>query len=64
MCLSAPKIPPPPPPPAPVQTPDSAADLRKARQGAAGYGGGSVLTGTQGVAAGSLNTGGSTLLGG
>lgn len=63
MCMSSPKIPPPPPPPQEVKQPDSMAMRRRQRQ-AAGMGGGTMLTGPSGVAAGSLNTGGASLLGG
>lgn len=62
MC-SAPKVPAPPPPPEPQKMPDTiSAQRSKRKQG--GMGNGTMLTGPSGVAAGALNTGGSTLLGG
>ena len=61
MCVSSPSMPAPPPPPQEVKQPDSAAMRRKARPAA---GAGTLLTGPSGVANTSLNTGGSTLLGG
>jgi hypothetical protein len=62
MCLSKPNIPAPPPPPQESKTPDTMNQRRKQRQ--AGMGGGTLLTGPSGIAASSMNTGGSTLLGG
>lgn len=62
MCLSKPKIPAPPPPPQDIKAPDQLA-TSKGRRKPVGMGG-TMLTGSQGVASGSLNTGGSTLLGG
>lgn len=67
MCISRPKIqasPPPPPVQAP-QLPDTlAAQRTKRKTGGGGFGNGTALTGPSGVAAGSLNTGGATVLGG
>mgnify|MGYP000882153329 CR=1 FL=1 len=67
MCLmSAPDIPapaPPPPPPQEAKTPDTLSAQRSKRKNA-GFGGGTMLTGPTGVSSGSLNTGGTTLLGG
>ena len=60
MC-SSPKIPAPPPPPQEAKAPDSMSERRQARGGAMNP---TLLTGSTGVARGSLNTGGSTLLGG
>lgn len=60
MC-SAPDIPPPPPPPQEAKAPDSMNARRKAKTGLPSA---TLLTGPSGVAAGALNTGGSTLLGG
>lgn len=61
MCLSTPNIPAPPPPPQDAKAPDSMGARRNARRpGQAG----TLLTGPAGVASGSMNTGGSTLLGG
>ena len=62
MCLSTPSIPPPPPPPQDAKPADSMATRRNARK--AGGPLGTVLTGATGVTAGSMNTGGNTLLGG
>lgn len=62
MCMSTPSMPPPPPPPQEVKQPDSMA-MRRAKR-PTGMGQGTMLTGPSGVAAGSMNTGGSTLLGG
>jgi hypothetical protein len=62
MC-SAPDIPAPPPPPQEQKAPDTLSTQRTKRK-AAGFGGGTMLTGPSGVASGSLNTGGATLLGG
>lgn len=62
--MCTPKMPaPPPPPPAPQESkaPDSMAARRKVRPMP---GGGTLLTSPSGVASTSLNTGGSTLLGG
>lgn len=59
MC-STPKIPPPPPPPQEAKAPDTINSRRKARNPMQG---GTLLTSPSGVAAGSLNTGGATLLG-
>lgn len=61
MCVSTPKMPAPPPPPQEVKQPDTMAERRKVRPAA---GAGTLLTGPSGVANTSLNTGGSTLLGG
>ncbi len=61
MCMSTPKMPAPPPPPQEVKPPDSMAQRRARRP--AGMGG-TMLTGPSGVTAGSMSTGGSTLLGG
>ena len=63
MCMSSPNMPAPPPQPQESKQPDSMATRRKQRQ-AAGMGGGTMLAGSGGVPAGSLNTGGTTLLGG
>jgi len=60
--MSKPNIPAPPPPPQEVKAPDSLATQRGRRR-PSGMGG-TMLTGPTGVASGSLNTGGSTLLGG
>lgn len=62
MCMSSPNVPPPPPPPQEAKAPDSMATRRRARP--ATMAGGTMLTGPAGVAAGALNTGGATLLGG
>lgn len=62
MCLSSPDIPPPSPPPQESKAPDTTAQRRKQRQ--TGMGAGTLLTGPSGIAAGGLNTGGTTLLGG
>jgi hypothetical protein len=59
--MSKPDIPAPPPPPQDVKTPDSMNTRRKQTRTP---GGGTLLTGPQGVAPTALNTGGSTLLGG
>lgn len=61
MCMSSPKIPPPPPPVQEAKAPDNMNARRKARPMP---GAGTLLTGPSGVAATSLSTGGSTLLGG
>lgn len=61
MCVSAPKMPAPTPPPQEVKQPDNINARRKVRPMA---GAGTLLTGPSGVASTSLNTGGSTLLGG
>ena len=63
MCMSKPSIPAPPPPPQGVKTPDTISAVRSTRK-QQGFGGGTMLTGPSGVASGSLNTGGTTLLGG
>jgi hypothetical protein len=60
--MSTPSMPPPPPPPQEVKQPDSRAQRRARRT--AGMGGGTMLTGPSGVASSSLNTGGTSLLGG
>lgn len=60
MCFSKPSIPAPPPPPQEVKAPDIANFRRRQQRPAAA----TVLTGPTGVAAGALNTGGNTLLGG
>lgn len=62
MCVSKPSIPAPAPPPQEVKQPDSVGT--GARQKNRQTGGGTMLTGSGGVASGSLNTGGTTLLGG
>lgn len=62
MCTSTPKIPPPPPPPQESKAPDSMTARRKGRN--APLQAGTLLTSPSGVASNSLNTGGSTLLGG
>lgn len=62
MCLSSPKIPAPPPPPQETKQPDTMNQRRKQRN--AGMGGGTLLTGPSGIASSTMNTGGSTLLGG
>jgi hypothetical protein len=61
MCMSTPKLPAPTPPPQEVKQPQSMQDRRKIKPAA---GSGTLLTGPSGVANTSLNTGGSTLLGG
>lgn len=61
MCMSSPKMPAPPPPPQELKQPDTVAQRRKVRPMP---GAGTLLTGPSGVAAGAMNTGGSTLLGG
>jgi hypothetical protein len=61
MCMSTPKMPAPPPPPQEIKQPGTMADRRKVRPQA---GAGTLLTGPSGVAGSTLNTGGSTLLGG
>lgn len=61
MCMSTPSMPAPPPPPQDVKQPDTMSERRKVRPAA---GAGTLLTGPSGVANTSLNTGGSTLLGG
>lgn len=61
MCVSAPRMPAPTPPPQEVKQPNTMVDRRKVRPTA---GAGTLLTGPSGVANTSLNTGGSTLLGG
>lgn len=63
MCMSSPDIPPPPPPAQEVKQPDSAALTDKAKKNRAGIVGGSLLTGPSGVAAGSMTTGKTSLLG-
>lgn len=63
MCLSKPSIPAPAPPPQEVKTPDTISAIRSTRKNQ-GFGGGTMLTGPSGVSAGSLTTGGTTLLGG
>lgn len=63
MCLGTPDIPPPPPPPQEQQAADSVQANRKSRQSQT-VGNGTILTGSQGLGAGALNTGGNTLLGG
>lgn len=65
MCLSkTPNIPAPPPPPQEVKMPDTMSAVRSARSKSAGFGGGTMLTGPSGLATGTLNTAGATLLGG
>lgn len=60
MCMSKPNVPAPPPPPQEVKQPDTISAMRsKRKQGVAG----TMLTGPAGVAAGSLNTGGTMLTG-
>jgi hypothetical protein len=61
MCMSTPKMPAPTPPPQEVKQPDAMAARKKVRPAA---GAGTMLTGPSGIANTSLNTGGSTLLGG
>lgn len=61
MCMSTPSMPKPAPPPQEVKQPNTMADRRKVKPQA---GAGTLLTGPSGVANTSLNTGGSTLLGG
>lgn len=61
MCVSSPKMPAPTPPPQEVKQPDTMAQRKKVRPAA---GAGTLLTGPSGVANTSMNTGGSTLLGG
>lgn len=63
MCLGRPSIPPPPPPPQEAKAPDTVSAVRATRK-QSGFGNGTVLTGASGVSSGSMNTGGSTLLGG
>lgn len=64
MCLSKPDIPPPPPPPQEVKQPETATLREGARRNRSGMvGSGSLLTGPSGVAAGSLTTAKSSLLG-
>lgn len=60
MCFSSPDIPPPPPPP----QEEKAADPVKRRRPPGQGGSGTVLTGPVGAAPSTLNTGGTTLLGG
>jgi hypothetical protein len=59
--MSTPKMPAAAPPPQDVKQPDTMAQRKKVRPAA---GAGTLLTGPSGVANTSLNTGGSTLLGG
>lgn len=61
MCVSTPKMPAPTPPPQEVKQPDTLAARKKVRPAA---GAGTLLTGPSGVATSTMNTGGSTLLGG
>ena len=62
MCTpKMPEAPPPPPAQQESKAPDSMSARRKVRPMA---GGGTLLTGPSGIAGTSLNTGGSTLLGG
>lgn len=63
ICMSKPNIPAPPPPPQELKTPDTMSATRSTRK-KGGFGGGTMLTGPTGVSSGSLNTGGTTLLGG
>lgn len=64
MCMSSPNIPPPPPPPQEVKQPETQALKENARRNRTGLvGGGSLLTGPSGIAAGSLTTGKTSLLG-
>lgn len=63
MCLSKPNIPAPPPPPQDVKMPDTISAIRSSRN-KGGFGNGTLLTGPSGVATGTLNTAGTTLLGG
>lgn len=61
MCTSTPKMPPPAPPPQEQKAPE----MVNARQRKRAMGpGGTLLTSPSGVAGNSLNTGGTTLLGG
>lgn len=59
--MSTPKMPASTPPPQEVKQPDTMAQRKKVRPAA---GAGTLLTGPSGVANTSMNTGGSTLLGG
>lgn len=59
--MSTPKMPAPTPPPQEVKQPDTMSARKKVRPAA---GAGTLLTGPSGVANTSMNTGGSTLLGG
>jgi hypothetical protein len=61
MCLSTPDIPKP-IPPQELKQPDSLGTQRRRKP--TGAGPNTMLTGPSGVASGSLNTGGNTLLGG
>jgi hypothetical protein len=63
MCMSSPNIPPPPPPPQEAK-PADAMPVRRAARARGGMGMGTMLTGPSGVAAGALNTSGTSLLGG
>lgn len=61
MCFSSPNIPPPPPPPQEEKPADQTVKRRRPQ----GQGGnGTVLTGPVGAGPSTLNTGGTTLLGG
>lgn len=62
MCMSRPKMPEPPPPVQQAKEPDTMTARKSNRRN--GGMTGTMLTGTGGVAPNTLNTGGSTLLGG
>ncbi len=64
MCLSTPSVPKTGPPPQAAKEPDTLAERKKRQTATQKAGGGSILTGPSGVSNQSLNTGGSTILGG
>lgn len=63
MCMSSPDMPEPTPPPQEAKTPDTPTQRNQKRKAAGLAPGGTILTGAGGLAPGSSNTGGSTLLG-
>ena len=62
MCTSTPKMPAPPPPPQEQKAPDTVNARRRTRSNTPQAG--TLLTGPSGVAGNTMNTGGTTLLGG
>jgi len=64
MCLSKPNIPAPPPPVQDVKPADTASAATRKQQKRTGMAGGSLLTGPSGIQTASMNTGGTSLLGG
>ena len=64
MCFSKPSIPGPPPPVQEVKPADTANAATRRTQKRSGMAGGSLLTGPSGIAPQTVNTGGTSLLGG